>query len=224
MTKREKVFIILPIFLVSIWIFVRLTNILQFFTSPVSSNYPTIKEGDLFFTSNLIEPQKFNFICFKVKTEEKNKEIWTHRLCGIEGDIIEFINGDLFINGTSVDDSLNIAHTYFLSLRELENIKSTIAINESNISIENDSTFVTLPMKIAKLNKLDKRRYTLSREFKNDYIKKVYNKDWNQDNFGPIKVPKGKFFVVGDNRENAQDSRYIGFVDKKDYVGTILNK
>lgn len=34
-------------------------------------------------------------------------------------------------------------------------------------------------------------------------------------------VPHDKYYVLGDNRENATDSRYFGFVDKKDIVGVV---
>jgi signal peptidase I len=40
-----------------------------------------------------------------------------------------------------------------------------------------------------------------------------------RDNFGPIKVPKGKLFCMGDNRDSSYDGRFWGFVDQQDVLG-----
>jgi signal peptidase I len=37
--------------------------------------------------------------------------------------------------------------------------------------------------------------------------------------FPPVTIPKGKYFMMGDNRDNSADSRYIGFVDRDSIVG-----
>lgn len=44
----------------------------------------------------------------------------------------------------------------------------------------------------------------------------------SRDQFGPMQVPADHYFVLGDNRDDSQDSRFWGFLDKSHIKGKAL--
>ncbi len=40
-------------------------------------------------------------------------------------------------------------------------------------------------------------------------------------NYGPVVVPTGQYLMLGDNRDNSRDSRYFGFMPRREIIGEV---
>ena len=60
----------------------------------------------------------------------------------------------------------------------------------------------------------------------NELINESYLLEPYDGNFGPYKVPKKSYFLMGDNRNGSHDARFWEnpFIERKDIIGTILFK
>jgi signal peptidase I len=44
-----------------------------------------------------------------------------------------------------------------------------------------------------------------------------------RDNYGPVLVPRDNYFVMGDNRDHCNDSRFWGLLPRSNVKGTVRN-
>jgi signal peptidase I len=47
----------------------------------------------------------------------------------------------------------------------------------------------------------------------------IYDRLGNRDQFGPLRVPDGTVFLMGDNRDNSLDGRFFGPIPERDIIG-----
>jgi signal peptidase I len=84
-------------------------------------------------------------------------------------------------------------------------VKRVIGLPGEKIEIKNKQVFVN-DKPLDEKYKVHNDSQIIS---KNDYY---HYDDTIRDNFGPVTVPAGHIFVMGDNRDNSADSRYWGFL------------
>lgn len=78
-------------------------------------------------------------------------------------------------------------------------IKRLIAMPGDKVEVKNHETYVN-----------DKK------------LDEPYIKEKSKDDFGPVVVPEGSLFVMGDNRNNSADSREWGFLPEQNVTGRTL--
>ncbi len=208
--------------LLGLFIVGRLINLFQYYKSPTIANAPTLPENASMFGSKLVKPKRMDFVWFMGETPY-GRQLNIYRLCGIGGDVVEIKNGTLFVNGDNVDKNLNLSYSYILTGTELENIKHLLAINDNFVQpIGVDSFAIPLSAASVKQHQIKATRLIQPPSVTDSMIKMKFNENWNPDQFGPITVPRNTYFVLGDSRHHAFDSRYQGFIDKSDFSSTVF--
>jgi len=66
--------------------------------------------------------------------------------------------------------------------------------------------------------------YINDKQLDEPYIKSVYDYSFCTETMycGPLVIPEGQYFMMGDNRGNSQDSRYWGLLPKERFIGRAI--
>ena len=183
-----------PVILV---VFVLRSFIVEPFRIPSGSMLPSLYIGDFILVSkfsygirlplinqkvfSIGTPKRGEVLVFRYPHDEKTNYI--KRVVGLPGDIVDYKNKRLRINGNVVD--------------------------------------------LQKSNREDKEQGTQSNEQVRVHIERLgksshgilLDTSLGSRDYTRIIVPPGKFFVMGDNRDHSNDSRFWGFVPEENIVG-----
>jgi signal peptidase I len=219
MKKPVIIAIVVAVLLAAIWFIGQTTHTLEFYTISSTSNLPTYQPGQTVLASKLLKPDNSKFIVFKTKGDKT----WIFRCIGKPGDFVQINHTQVSVNGKLLDEPY-ANNDYFISDTDLKKIADLIAKNKNKLKRMDDSTsVVTLTNKQINDYHISLQVCSLPTQHINPNIF-IDFKRWlyNEDNFGPMQVPKGSYFVLGDNRHDAYDSRFLGFISEDDVISTVI--
>ena len=173
------------------------------FSIPSGSMYPNLMVGDYLFVSKYSYGFSKHSLPFSIPI--------------IPGRIFakEPVRGEIIVFKTPEDNKTDY-------------IKRLIGLPGDKVSMKSNKIFINgIEIKQDFLNEekykdIDVTRFQESLINKNKYEIYEFKKSStfiNTDDFNEIIVPKDHFFVLGDNRDNSQDSRFIGTIPRDNLVG-----
>ena len=211
--------------LILLLVVVKTTGVLVNYTLPTTSNEPTLKLNSHFLTTNMKSPQIGDFITFKPPLPSNGDEIFVKRLCGVAGDTIQMIGGVCYLNGVNIDSNLALQHSFIVDENSYKAIKSKYTVSNHELP-NNMGVEVMLTDDIAKeFGVLDKKSiHRVPNQGPPIFPDLDQPQHWTRDNFGPIVIPSGKAFAMGDNRHYSYDCRFFGFLDQDKISGVVIWK
>ncbi|MDH4240641.1 MAG: signal peptidase I [Phycisphaerae bacterium] len=165
---------------------------------PTGSMNPTILEGDLIYVDKLAYGLRFPLTFYRL-AEWSSPETGDIVVCFSPEDETRLVKRIIAVPGDTIESRRNIlflngqpAIYTKLDPQNTEYLSSGLK-DRSILATENLDGFTHAVMSIPSVRAMR--------------------------DFGPVAVPDGHYFVMGDNRDNSRDSRYFGFVQREAIVG-----
>ena len=143
-------------------------------------------------------PERGDVVVFKYPMDTQVDYI--KRVVGLPGDTVEYRDKVLYVNGVEQKQT-------------------------GSRDFVDDSTMITLEERDEQLGEVN---HLIARDARRPswvplqgILRKEKSCDYNERGF-VCTVPEGHYFMMGDNRDNSEDSRYWGFVPDEDLVGRAV--
>jgi signal peptidase I len=109
---------------------------------------------------------------------------------------------------------------------KIDFIKRIVALPGEEVEVRNNQVFINgKPLPLIEVGREEEngvRKFIYEEVLPEGIKHKVqFYEDFpfSKRDFGPVVVPPNHYFVMGDNRDNSEDSRYWGFLPKENVVG-----
>ncbi|MBN2694994.1 signal peptidase I [bacterium] len=226
---REFIEILISAFII---VFILRALIVDTYHIPTGSMIPTIMPGDRIFASKFIygfsipftnikfaywnKPSKGDIIIFEPPSNVKEEfpgapgtlDNFVKRVFAFGGDSIEIKDQQIYVNGEAVKRELVKEHFIFKDQHNSEWFNYHAKLYKEQFG---DNTYYTVN-KIP--NVYDRANFGVDKAGKISFDKETI--------VGPYIVPKDHFFVIGDNRDGSNDSRYWGPVPMDNIKGAPM--
>jgi signal peptidase I len=195
---KKKVLNEIRIFLLMILIVSSLRSALADWNDvPTGSMKPTIQEGDRVVVNKLAYDLKIPFTTIKIVGWDDPKR------------------GDIVVLFSPIDG--------------IRLVKRVVALPGDQVELRNNQLYINgqlakqSPVYTTELADYG-RAYIMAENLQGHTHKMMVTPEIgsNASSYGPVVVPKGNYFVLGDNRDNSNDSRFIGFIERRRIVGEAV--